>query len=118
MAELYGVFEALKLSREKGYTKVKLQVDSQEVSNALKGRNLRLGSSWGMLKRIKSLIRQDWEIRISHIYQETNACANVMAKLGLNLGIDICYFFICPTYLALYLYLDMFGAYNLLVTSV
>lgn len=49
MTDLWGVYEGLNLAIEKGHTKVEIQIDNQEVCNALIRGTSKLGYGWGLL---------------------------------------------------------------------
>jgi hypothetical protein len=40
--------------------------------------------SCNIMKKIRDLLKLNWEVRIRHIFWEGNRCADVLANLGCN----------------------------------
>lgn len=70
LAKLWGVYKGLIQSFDKGYKNVKLKIDSKEVHAALMTENYKMGAGLGLIRRINSLINQDWEIHLDNLYRE------------------------------------------------
>ncbi|PNX55786.1 ribonuclease H, partial [Trifolium pratense] len=81
-AELWGVHEGICLAKQNGFNNIELQIDSMIVVRNLGGD--RLGSSGGrcLVRRIRSLFQEGWNVRIRHVYRETNRVADALAALG------------------------------------
>ena len=82
VAELWGIWAALNLAWDKGHWRVLLQTNSllavkwisTEVDFLVEVTNLVLDCRW--------LFRREWEAHVEHVWQETNSCADVLAKRG------------------------------------
>jgi hypothetical protein len=35
-----------------------------------------------LIKRIRALLQEDWEVNISHVFREANRCADALANMG------------------------------------
>jgi ribonuclease HI len=73
VAELWGIFEGLKLARRLGFHKVEVCFDSRAVyNNIVNGMNSNvMGES--LVQRIHHLMELDWEVmKMKHIYREQN----------------------------------------------
>lgn len=53
VAELWGVPEALKIAKERGYPRVELRMDSKVVADCLKGKSDGSFRGWSLIKEIK-----------------------------------------------------------------
>lgn len=84
--EFWRVYEGICHVLNKGYRKVELHIDYKDVCVAFTAKNCKMGVGWGSIKRIKSLIDQDWEALISHIYHESIKCVDVLARLRVRHG--------------------------------
>jgi ribonuclease HI len=82
MAELWGIYEGLKLAHHKGVKKLELRTDSAVLANSLQDR--KQGSVMGcvLMRKIRTLMDGPWEIRIIHVYREANRCADMLANMG------------------------------------
>lgn len=85
IAELWGVYEGLQLAKQKGFSHVELQVDSKIVADGLNSGSIGSSSGWSLIRRIRSLISEDWNIKIVHIYRESNKGVDFLANIGCNL---------------------------------
>lgn len=90
LAELLTVIRGLALAWSRGFKKNICTSDCLLVVQALDGsRSLNLHASY--LAEAKSLIHQDWEVKLQHRNREHNVHADALAKLGLQscLGFSI-----------------------------
>ncbi|KAK7304961.1 hypothetical protein VNO77_42857 [Canavalia gladiata] len=78
MTELWGIFTALKLAREKGISKLWIESDSNEALEIL---NRRRGDTSAFNSIVQSIIElmENWTVRISHCYREVNKVADWLA---------------------------------------
>jgi ribonuclease HI len=96
VAELWGVFEGLKLARSNGYRKVELHIDSSSVVSSIsrdQGGNV-VGPT--LLHNIRRLIDQDWEVQVRHSFREANACADALANMACDSGFSLTLYEQCP----------------------
>jgi ribonuclease HI len=92
MAELWGIYEGLKLAYHKGVKNLELRTDSAVLANSLQDR--KKGSVMGcvLMRKIRTLLDGPWEIRIIHVYREANRCADMLANMGSEGTSGIVYF--------------------------
>lgn len=97
MAELWGLYEGMKLARKLKFNKVELGVDSIDVVQDFLGkRNIqRYGNN--VLSKVLSLCELDWEVNIMHIHREANQQADAMVNFSFYLKKDYKEFVDCPT---------------------
>jgi ribonuclease HI len=82
MAELWGIYEGLKLAKHRGTTRIEVRTDSQVIARSLKER--RKGSRMGctLMQKIRRLLDGNWEVNILHVFREANRCADMLANMG------------------------------------
>jgi len=80
VAELWGVFQGLKLAILKGFTRILLQVDSKAVILAIRSGNEGSASGWRLIQAIQKFIRMVNQFQINHMYKETNRCVDKLAN--------------------------------------
>jgi ribonuclease HI len=92
MAELWGVFEGLKLAKRRGVTKLDLRIDSEVIVKSLQAR--KNGSTMGctLMKKIYKVLEDFQEVRITHVFREANRCADMLANMGCSNIDNILYF--------------------------
>lgn len=88
LAELWGVYEGLKLAKSKGYLRLELQLDSKTVADSLNIGNQGSHNGWSLLRNIRSLLSPDFGVKFIHIYREANEGADFFANIGCNLDLD------------------------------
>lgn len=82
VAELWGVSEGLCLVKDRGFTHIQVQLDSQVVVNSILGKGTGSASGWSLVKKIRRLLQSNQEVKILHVYREANKCAYVRANMG------------------------------------
>ncbi|KAK2417534.1 Polynucleotidyl transferase, ribonuclease H superfamily protein [Trifolium repens] len=82
IAELWGIYEGLRLAQRRGVTRLEMQIDSQVIAQTLKDNTNGSGMGCALIKRIRSLLDGQWEVKIMHIYREANRCADMLANMG------------------------------------
>ncbi|CAJ2673373.1 unnamed protein product [Trifolium pratense] len=109
VAELWGVLEGLKYAKRKGYRKIDLNIDSVAVMKVIKSgkTNSSLGTS--LVKSIKKLLDEDWEVKISHSYREANRSADALTSMGCTLNYNIVYFETCSINIRELIHADVLG---------
>ncbi|PNX90279.1 nucleic acid binding protein [Trifolium pratense] len=95
VAELWGVFEGLKLAQAKGFEKVEICVHSHAVINSIKNGDGGNAMGYRLIQCIKQLLELNWEVNRSHSYVETNRCAG-LAELAFTLSEDLQFYDVCP----------------------
>jgi ribonuclease HI len=118
LTELWGVIDGLRLARDRGITKLKVQVDSRVVVQTLNSSNTGSVVGWRLIREIRQLLALDWEIRICHIYREANACADALANMGCDQGLGLRVYEQCPASLSSLLLMDVMGIATPRVISV
>ncbi|KAK2430741.1 Polynucleotidyl transferase, ribonuclease H superfamily protein [Trifolium repens] len=96
VAELWGVFEGLKLAQIKGFEKVEICVDSQAVINGIRKGDGGNAMGFRLVQRIRQMLELNWEVSISYNYREANRCADGLANLAFTLLEEIEYYDVCP----------------------
>jgi ribonuclease HI len=84
MAEAWGLYEGLAMARNLGIERLEVQVDSEALVKATERDGIGCTMSWNIMKKIRDLLKLNWEVRIRHIFREGNRCADVLANLGCN----------------------------------
>jgi ribonuclease HI len=95
MAVLWGIYEGLRLAQRRGVTRLELRTDSQVIAQSLKDSTSGSIRGCALMKRIRSLLNEPWEIEIIHVFREANRCADVLANMGSE-GISGIEFFVSP----------------------
>jgi ribonuclease HI len=82
MAELWGIYEGLKLANRRGVMRIELHTDSQVIAHSLQDR--KNGSKLGcaLMKRIRQLLDGAWEVQIIHVFRVANRCVDMLANMG------------------------------------
>lgn len=91
-AELWAVIQGLKLAWDKGFRKVRLEVDSLVVvKDWLMSTNSCNNNTSNLVFVCQQLLAQEWEVVINHVYRECNQAADFLANEALNheRGIEI-----------------------------
>jgi ribonuclease HI len=109
VAELWGVFEGLKLAQVKGFMKVEVSVDSQIVINSIKNEDGGNAMGYRLVQRIRQMLELNWEINISHSYREANRCADGLVKLTFTLLDDFQFHDVCTEFINGYFDDDVSG---------
>ncbi|KAK2417953.1 hypothetical protein QL285_040194 [Trifolium repens] len=93
MAELWGIYEGLRLARRRGVLKLEVRSDSQVIVQGLQDNN-NGGSIMGcaLMKRIRDLLEEPLDIKIVHVFREANRCADMLANKGSEGSFEIVYF--------------------------
>ncbi|CAI0443132.1 unnamed protein product [Linum tenue] len=81
-AELRGAVEGLNLAWDKGYRRVRVQLDSQCAVQLIRHVNTGNHHCAAILDRFRELLSRHWEVIIEHVYREGNRCADFLASRG------------------------------------
>lgn len=79
-AELWGVIDGLELPWKSGRRKVIIEVDSERIAKSLTAANKAYMGKNNLSHKCKSLIKRDWDIKVSRIFREQNKVADGLAK--------------------------------------
>jgi ribonuclease HI len=83
MAELWGIYEGLRMARRQGVEKLELRSDSQVIVRSLQEDNN--GSSimgCALMKRIRDLLKGSWDVKVIHVFREANRFADMLGNKG------------------------------------
>ncbi|KAJ8758607.1 hypothetical protein K2173_000328 [Erythroxylum novogranatense] len=110
MTELWAIKVGLLMAWEKGYRRVRLQVDSLTIVSMLKtGKSTRSLNS-ALFRDIYGLLRRDWQVEMQHIYREANQCADRLANIALGYPLGVHCLHTCPRELEYMILGDVIGA--------
>ncbi|GAU36430.1 hypothetical protein TSUD_19650 [Trifolium subterraneum] len=86
------VAELFLYARSLGFTAVESNIDSIVVVSAIK--NGRKSSSIGksLVKQIRRSLELDWDIKIVHVYRESNKCVDALANIGCTLDCEVIHY--------------------------
>ncbi|CAL1399428.1 unnamed protein product [Linum trigynum] len=108
-AELKGAMEGLKIAWEEGYRKIELNLDSETAISIINNHSEddhRHGQTAAMFR---NLLDRDWEIKISHVYRESNCAADYLANVGHDSPFGTHSFDVCDPGLRYWLQYDVMG---------
>ncbi|CAA7016120.1 unnamed protein product [Microthlaspi erraticum] len=110
LAELWGVYYGLVIAWEKRIMKLEVEVDSELVVGFLK---TGIGPSHPLsflVRLCHGSLKRDWEVRISHVYRETNRLADGLANYAFTLALGFHPFHVPPADLDSILQDDILGS--------
>ncbi|CAN0912924.1 Putative ribonuclease H protein At1g65750 [Linum grandiflorum] len=81
-AELRGAVDGLELALQLGIRNVALQLDSICATQLLRGTSNKDHQHAALLGRFRELLDRDWQLKIVHIYRETNFAVDYLAHIG------------------------------------
>ena len=84
-AEIWGIFEGLKLAWSTGFRKVMVESDSQAAVLLLKSDISHHHPLYSIVHACTKIMANDWSCSIHHIYRESNRAADFLANLGHSL---------------------------------
>lgn len=108
-AELWGVWEGLQLARSLGFAQVELRLDSETVLQSIKGGKLGSVRGLQLVRRIRSLMEDDWQVRVIHVYREANKVADCLAGSGCSQDAGLVVYTHPPSSLVQLLHDDVMG---------
>jgi ribonuclease HI len=109
VAELCGVLEGLTYARQRGCSKIELNVDSSVVDRAIRSQGKGSPVGGALIGQIREMLALDWEVVIKYSYCEANKCADVLANIGCTLDSTIVYNDSCPTKCSYVMQADVCG---------
>lgn len=87
-AELHANVYGLELTWDKGCQKIILECDSNEMVDLMAKSADGSGSMHHLLRKCCLLLDWSWEIKVKHIYKETNFVADGLALLGKSMPLE------------------------------
>ncbi|KAH1098427.1 hypothetical protein J1N35_015348, partial [Gossypium stocksii] len=90
-AELWDIFEGLKLLQRRGHDRVIILLDGQDVIRAIQGSNLATSNST-LIRRIQSILSQENSWILHYIAREHNEVADCLKKEALSSRIELQFF--------------------------
>ena len=109
IAEIWRIFYAPHLAWGKGFSHVILEADSSRAITLLHKDSIDRHLFVSMIKYVRELLLRDWEVRISHIYRETNHVVDFLASIGHSTPLGVCFFDSIPNGLGSLLSDDIAG---------
>jgi ribonuclease HI len=109
VAELWGLFEGLTMTRRLGYKKVDVQMDSTIIVQTINNYSVANASGWGLTRKIRFFLILDWNVKIKHIYREANRGADMLTNIGCFHGIGLLVYHQPPSQLIQVLEVDIKG---------
>lgn len=107
-AELWGIYEGLKLAWRLNCRKVMRESDSLCAINLI-SKNFS-GCGGGVLDAIEKILQREWSVAFVHMLREGNRCADCIASWALGCNEDFVTWNDPPAFLGLSLFEDRFGA--------
>lgn len=109
LAELWGVYYGLVVAWERGWRRVRLEVDSALVVGFLQSG---IGDSHPLAFLVRlchGFISKDWIVRITHVYREANRLADGLANYAFTLPFGFLLLDSCPEHVSSILLEDVMG---------
>ena len=91
-AELWGMFEGLRLVWQLGFKKIVVETDALHVVQLLCTDNFTNHPNFSLIKSCTELVNGDWSCVVHHIYREGNALADGLAKMGHKMDLGVWFF--------------------------
>ncbi|XP_058746468.1 uncharacterized protein LOC131619382 [Vicia villosa] len=85
MAEVWGVYEGLKLSSSRGFGKVIINIHSKRVISAILNKENSGDFNLALIRQIRVLMAKHDVVKIDHTFCEANSVADELAKVGRRL---------------------------------
>jgi ribonuclease HI len=98
IAELWGVFEGLKLAKRMNFDKVEVRIDARVVLEDIVHKKASNICGKTLVGRICQLMEHEWEVVFKHSYREANYLADALAKNSFIVMDDACFFSDCPDF--------------------
>ncbi|KAF7807009.1 ribonuclease H [Senna tora] len=83
-AELWGIAEGLSLAWILGYRKVILESDCKDAIRSCTVVNSNEFQELPAVKKIREILRNDWEVQLKYTPRNANSCADFLAKSSLH----------------------------------
>ncbi|PKI39106.1 hypothetical protein CRG98_040530 [Punica granatum] len=96
IAKLWGALVGLELAWDRGYRYVVLELDSQVVQRLLSNQPPTNSYLDPLVNNINNILYRDWHVEVSHTYQESNMCADWMARWATSFSLGSYFFVATP----------------------
>lgn len=83
-AELMIIFHGLSLCWDLGYKRIICSYDSMNTLKLIDSVDPFFHKLGNDIARIVNLLSCPWEVKVQHVFRETNFCADFMAKRGME----------------------------------
>jgi ribonuclease HI len=83
-AEMWGMYEALKIARSKGFSHLIVESDSKLLVDMVTNNWKINGVTPVLICRIRDMINLPWHVQINHTLREGNRCADWLASYSLT----------------------------------
>jgi len=111
-AEIRAAFRGLQLAEEEKLSKVWIRTDSLVVVGMLTNKMQWHPEHHFMLQQCtKLMLKEDWEVKISHCYREANQVADILANKGVVGMLGVIKYQSPPTEIREALYADAVGVF-------
>ncbi|CAI0545592.1 unnamed protein product [Linum tenue] len=107
-AELAGIEHGVKLAWAAGASKVLIQTDSTTAISLIESATQE-HPHYRHIAEIRRWISRDWQVKLEHVYRETNYTADYLASLGHSLPIGLHVYELPSSTMAYWLYFDSIG---------
>ncbi|EOY12254.1 Non-LTR retroelement reverse transcriptase-like, putative [Theobroma cacao] len=107
--ELWIVLHSLRIAKEKGFSRIWLQVYNKIVVQVITSSALHPCANSDLLNTIHGLLQLDWEVKISHIYRKRNMVADGMVNISFNLDSSFILFDVPPPEISSRMFNDVLG---------
>ncbi|KAK3205344.1 hypothetical protein Dsin_019390 [Dipteronia sinensis] len=91
-AEFWGLLEGFGMAWRKGFRKMVVETDSMAVIQLIAKNTNSNHPLFSIIKSCKSLISEEWDCSVKHVFREGNMVANGLANLGNALAVGVYYF--------------------------
>ncbi|KAL6580295.1 hypothetical protein OROMI_008319 [Orobanche minor] len=109
VVELWAVWECLKMARGLGFSKIELQVDSKAVMASISNHMADSFNYRGLFGRVKQVLEQEWQVKVSHVYREANSMADCLASMGCEPSDELCIYHHPPDFILHFMHADCNG---------
>ncbi|CAN0881249.1 Putative ribonuclease H protein At1g65750 [Linum grandiflorum] len=111
-AELRAVVTGLQIAWERGYRRVRVQLDSRAAFQLLLGDGELTHQHSSEVASFREMLDRDWLIKVEHIYREGNRAADYLAALGHSLSLGVHFISVIDPILSLHILYDMLGIFQ------
>ncbi|CAI0462096.1 unnamed protein product [Linum tenue] len=87
-AELTGIVHGLRLAWDSGARKIEIQTDSVTAVHLIQS-GVDMHPHHALIAEARRLIELDWEVKVKHVFRESNFTADYLASLGQSLQIGV-----------------------------
>ena len=91
-AEVWGLFEGLKLAWMKGFRNLVVETDSKTVCQLMDKSTNTNHPLFGIIQGCKFLLAGDWVCSVKHVFRESNMLGDGLAKMGAAMDLGVRYF--------------------------